>query len=492
MPSSGPASLLRPGETCWRIEPAEKLAVIVDADEYFRVARAAMLAARHRILLIGWDFDARIHLGLGNQDEAPDQLGDFILWLVRKRPELNVYLLRWDLGAIKTVFRGSTILTLARWMWHDRIHTKLDGAHPTGASHHQKIVVLDDRTAFCGGIDMTGERWDTRAHRDHDPQRVNPGGRPYKPWHDATTALEGQAAAALGELAEARWLAAGGKPLVSIPAGGSCWPATLRPQFEDVRVAIARSSPETPDREAVREVERLHLELIAAARHCIYAESQYFASRRVAEAIARRLAEPDGPEIVLVNPVSAQGWLEPVAMDTARARLHEALRRLDTTGTRFRLYHPFTAEGEAIYCHAKIMIVDDRVLRIGSSNLNNRSMRLDTECDVAIDAGAPAEAEELSARIRDTRDDLLAEHVGVPKEAVAEAIAREGSLIAAIEALRGPGRSLRPYEEPDLGAVEAWLADHEVLDPEGPEEMFEALSRRGLFRGRLRRLRRSR
>ncbi|ONG44682.1 phospholipase [Pseudoroseomonas deserti] len=486
-PPAASAALLRPGETCWRLEQAGRLAVIVDADEYFRIARAAMLAARHRIMLIGWDFDARITLGAGNQDAAPDQLGEFILWLVRNRPELNVYLLRWDLGAVKTLFRGSTIITLARWMWHDRIHTKLDGAHPTGASHHQKIVVLDDETAFCGGIDMTGERWDTRAHRDADPGRVSPAGQPYKPWHDATTALEGPAAAALGELAVDRWHAAGGRKVVPVPRGNSCWPAALTPQFEDVAVAIARSYPEMPERAPVREVERLHLELIAAARRCIYAESQYFASRRVAEAIARRLAEPDGPEIVLINPVSAQGWLEPVAMDTARARLHEALRRLDTTGQRFRLYHPVTASGEAIYCHAKIMIVDDRVLRIGSSNLNNRSMRLDTECDVAIDAGDPRQPA-LAARIRDIRDDLLAEHLGLTAAAVAEAIAAEGSLIGAIEALRGPGRSLRPYEEPDLGAVEAWLADHEVLDPEGPEEMFEALSKRGLFRGRLRRL----
>lgn len=484
----GSEPLLRPSDNCWRVEHAQRLSVIVDADEYFRIARAAMLAARHRILLIGWDFDARIHLGLGHQDEAPDQLGDFILWLVKNRPELNVYLLRWDLGAIKTVFRGSTILTLARWMWHSRIHTKLDGAHPAGASHHQKIVVLDDQTAFCGGIDMTGERWDTREHRDEDPQRINPAGKPYKPWHDATTALEGKAAAALGELAKDRWHAAGGKQLPPIPPGNSCWPKTLAPQFEDVQVAIARSYPEMPDRPPVREVEQLHLDLIASARRCIYAESQYFASRRIAEAISRRLRDPDGPEIVLINPVSAQGWLEPMAMDTARARLHEALRRLDTTGRRFRLYHPFTADGEAIYCHAKIMIVDDRILRIGSSNLNNRSMRLDTECDVAIEAG-DARRPDLSARILSTRDDLLAEHLGVPPQAVSEAVAKEGSLIGAIEALRGPGRSLRPYEEPDLNAVEAWLADHEVLDPEGPEEMFEALSKRGLFRGRLKGLR---
>ena len=66
--------------------------------------------------------------------------------------------------------------------------------------------------------------------------------------------------------------------------------------------------------------------------------------------------------------------------------------------------------------------------------------------------------------------------------AVRAAMAQNGSLIAAIEALRGEGRSLRPYEMPELSDVEKWLADNEVLDPEGPEEMFSPLSQRGLLR----------
>ena len=59
---------------------------------------------------------------------------------------------------------------------------------------------------------------------------------------------------------------------------------------------------------------------------------------------------------------------------------------------------------------------------------------------------------------------------------------KTGSLIAAIERLRGPGKTLKPYETPDLSSVEQWLAENEALDPEGPEEMFEPFSRRGLFR----------
>ncbi|WP_230481841.1 phospholipase D-like domain-containing protein [Sphingomonas sp. Leaf21] len=458
------------------------MAVIIDAEKYFRMARRAMLNARRQILLIGWDFDARIVL---DHDEAPGEtVGDFIYSLVERQPELEIYLLRWDTGAIKSLFRGRTLFTVLKWMTHKRIHTKLDGHHPIAASHHQKIVIIDDQFAFCGGIDMTSERWDTREHRDNDPGRTRPGGQPYKPWHDAISALEGPVTHALGELFRERWHLAGGKHMGPAIPGASCWPEGLEPDFVDQPVAIARTMPEMDDQPAVHENEALFLAQIACADRYVYIESQYFASRRVAEAMAKRLEEPDGPEFVIINPLTAQGWLEPIAMDTARARLIEALRRRDRHG-RLRMYHPFTAGGEAIYCHAKILIADDRVFRLGSSNLNNRSMRLDTECDVALEV-EPGSA--TGQRIAAIRDDLLAEHLGVSPAEVTTAVAEHGSLIQAVERLRGTeGRTLRPYEVPDLSSVEEWLADNEVLDPEGPDEMFESLTaRKGLFR-RLRR-----
>jgi phosphatidylserine/phosphatidylglycerophosphate/cardiolipin synthase-like enzyme len=121
------------------------------------------------------------------------------------------------------------------------------------------------------------------------------------------------------------------------------------------------------------------------------------------------------------------------------------------------------------------------VLRVGSSNMNNRSLRLDTECDVAIDATL-AGNEAARPAIRSIRDGLLAEHLDTTPEEVGRAFEESGSLVAAVERLRGGGRSLRPYEVPDLNGVERYLADHEVLDPEGPDEMFEAIGKRSLFR----------
>lgn len=459
-----------PDKARWRIERAERAAIIIDADDYFRLAREAMLNAQHLIMLVGWDFDARIRLAWEDAPEGvPAEVGEFINWLVKRRPGLQVYILRWDKGAMKTLFRGKTLWTLTKWRFlRKRIHLKLDSHHPIGASQHQKIVVIDDNLSFCGGIDMTDERWDTREHRDDDPHRTSPRGRPYKPWHDATTALEGPIARALGELCRTRWAIAGGAPITPPPPVQNRWPASLEPDFRDVDVAISRSQPEHEGQKSVREIEELYLALIARAKRTIYAESQYFASRRVAEAIALRLDEADGPEIVIVNPVTAQGWLEPIAMDTARARLFQALKHRDRHD-RLRMYHPHTKNGVPIYVHAKVLVIDDDLIRVGSSNFNNRSLRLDTECDVTI--------EHDGDRIAAIRDDLVAEHLAVEPAMVTAAIAEHG-LIGAIEHLRGEGKTLVPYEVPDLNAVEEWLADNEILDPEGPEAMFEAPSKR--------------
>ncbi|MFN4014694.1 MAG: phospholipase D-like domain-containing protein [Reyranella sp.] len=475
------------GARFWRREKATRAGLIVDAKAYFEICREAMLKAKQRIMLIGWDFDARIELTDERLPGEPRTVGDFMLWLVKRNPELEVFLLRWNVGALKAMARGTTIFTLMRWMAHPRIHTRLDSAVTLGASHHHKIVVIDDCVAFCGGIDMTSNRWDTPEHRDHDPRRVGPDGTPYAPWHDATTILEGPVAAALGELSRHRWRMAGGKEPAPVQGGGDCWPDGLDAGFRDISVAICRSRPEGDGEAPVREIEETYLALIARARRYIYAESQYFASRRIAEAIAHRLDEPEGPEIVLINPFKSHGWLEPVAMDTARARLYGALHRLDVYG-RLRIYHPYTEQGEPIYVHAKMTIVDDEVLHVGSSNMNNRSMRLDTECDVTIDAAHPGN-ERAVDQIRSLRDSLLAEHLGVPAEKVAATIEAKGSLIGAVEELRGDGRSLRPYEILDLEEVEKWLADNQVLDPEGPEEVFEAMTNGGLLRGLRRRLR---
>lgn len=483
------SSLLRPSDTCWRTGKADDFSIIVDADDYFAAARAAMKQAKKSIFLVGWDFDAAITLGHPDEnDEAPPRVGDFLLWLAQQNPELEIRLLLWNPGHFAAWKKLSNIPYLLRWKWHRQISVLLDGNHPIGSSHHQKILVIDDSLAFCGGIDVTLDRWDTREHRDDDPHRKRPDGTPYPPWHDISSVCTGEAARALGELCRMRWELAGGTaPPMVAPRDDITLPERHF-SFGSVELGISRSSPAHQDREAITEIEHLYLAMIEGARDIIYAESQYFASRVVAQALARRLEEEDGPEIVLINPHEADNWLGQVAMDTARARLYESMHLHDRHG-RFRLYHPVTAGGTPIYVHSKIMIVDDTAMRVGSSNFNNRSMRFDNECDVALEAAQDSTGA-LSRRLVELRHDLLAEHLGVKPEQMTAAIEQHGSYIAAIEALRTPrgeGRhTLIPYETPEIPDLAAWLADNEILDPNGPDAILEPIERRGLFRGFLR------
>jgi phosphatidylserine/phosphatidylglycerophosphate/cardiolipin synthase-like enzyme len=473
----------------WRYARATKAHVVIDAADYFSLMHEAMLDARQRIMLIGWDFDSRIRLGDGRRwwnlprkGKYPARLGAFMVWLVNRSEKLEVRMLKWNFGALRYLFRGSMMIDMLRWWMNPAIDFKLDGAHPLGCSHHQKIAVIDDRFAVCGGIDMTSDRWDTRAHKHEDPGRRQPNGKPYGPWHDVTMMMEGDVARALGELGRRRWRQAGGKPMKPCaPQEESAWPDRLDAEFKNVEIGIARTRAAFRDISEVREIEALFVEQIARARRFIYAESQYFASRRIAEAIALKLSEPNPPEIVLINPFSAEGWLEQAAMDSARVRLIRAIGEKDP-GNRFRIYVPYNDGGDPIYVHAKLMIVDDEILRVGSANMNNRSMGLDTEADVFIDAARPGNAHAVPT-ITGLRHALLAEHSGIPEAEVPTLLEKHGSMIAMIEAAAKTGKHLEPFVLRPLTDAEKALADGAVLDPERPGEIFEPIGRkRGLFR----------
>src|SRR5690242_7921151 len=216
MSAVGDDRLLAPGETCWRIERADQFAYIIDGADYFRHVKAAMLRAHHRIILAGWDFDARTTFERGAKTlPGPNQLGAFLYWMLRKRPDLEIYVLKSNLRllpAFDGIWFGVTPVALLNQISSKRMHLAIDGARPIGAVHHQKIVVIDDAVAFCGGVDLTLDRWDTRAHQ-HDSRGRRTMGRRYGPRHEVAAAVDGAAARALGEQARARWLTATGQSL---------------------------------------------------------------------------------------------------------------------------------------------------------------------------------------------------------------------------------------------------------------------------------------
>ena len=456
--------VLIPGKTCWRVERADQFACIIDAADYFMHVKAAMLRARYRIMLVGWDFDAWMTFERGAKMlPGPNQLSAFLYWLLWKRSNLEIYLLRSNLRllpAFGSFWGGVTPVALVNQITSRRMHFAVDGVHPTGSVHHQKIVVIDDDMAFCGGIDLTSDRWDNRAH-GHESQRRRTLNRSYGPRHDVAAAVDGAAARALGEQALARWRIATGQSLAPVDAKQTTWSSELEPTLRNVDVGITRTLPEFDDRPEVREVEALNLAAIAAARHTIYLENQYLAARRLVDALAARLSEAEGPEIVIVTARRGNNPLERNAMDSARHRLIQVLWKADEHH-RLGIYWPVTDGGAPIYVHSKVLVVDDRLLRIGSSNLNNRSLGFDSECDIAIEA----DSDDVRRQIISVRDDLVSEHLGVSIADFEKAMRQRPSLLKAIEALCGDGRSLRPFTESTVADEAGPLAESDLVDPD--------------------------
>lgn len=476
----------------WRFARASRACVVIDADDYFELVQEAMLRTRERIMLVGWDFDTRVRMTGGRRwwqgkrkTHYPARFGAFIAWLARRRDfRLRVFVLRWNFGALKFLVRGTMALDLLRWAFNPAIRYRLDAAHPFGASQHQKLVVLDDRLAACGGIDMTCERWDTSEHRDADPRRrYGLLRRLAPPWHDLAMLVEGEAAAALGEVARERWARSGGGALPPCAATTTTpWPPRLAAEFENIEIGIARTNAGWRDCPPLREVEALFLAHIARARRFIYIETQYFAGRRIAEAIAQRLIEPSPPEIILITAARAVTALQRLAMDSARQRLFAALAAVDHAG-RFRTYVPMTAGGEPIYVHSKLMIVDDEILRVGSANCNNRSMGLDSECDIFIDTSRPGNGGAGRA-IRRLRTRLIAEHVGANPGKIAAQLAAGATMADVIAAADQSGKHLAPFRTGKLARWRQAVADGGWLDPDRPAQVLaSSATRLGLFAG---------
>jgi phosphatidylserine/phosphatidylglycerophosphate/cardiolipin synthase-like enzyme/uncharacterized membrane protein YdjX (TVP38/TMEM64 family) len=461
--------ILKPGYNCWRVAHARRVAFLIDAADYFRAFREAAARTRHSLLMVGWDIDSRVRL-VRDADPGvlPNTLGEFLNGLVSRAGGPHAYVLTWDFAMLYALDREWLPIYKLDWRTHRRLHFRMDGKHPPGGSHHQKIVVVDDALAFVGGLDLTKARWDTPEHRPDDTRRIEvPGTPPYRPFHDVMMLVEGEVAAALGELVRLRWERATGRharPRVDLPA--DVWPPGVVVELEDVPVAIARTTPAYDGEPEVREVELLYRDAIRAARRSIYIENQFFTATGIADALAVRLAERDGPEVVLVLALRTDGWLSQQTMDVLRGRLIRRLREADRYG-RLRFYYPDVPglNGQCVNVHSKVLVIDDEFVRVGSANLNNRSMGIDTECDLAFESGGE---ERLRRGVAALRHRLLAEHLGTRPEEVGRAMAREGSLIAAIEALRGGPRTLRELEPPAPEQASSWLPNPELLDPERP------------------------
>lgn len=467
--------ILQCGRNCWRIETASRFAMLVDADAYFRAVRSAILGAQHSIFILAWDIDSRMRLvPEGANDGYPEELGDFLHAVVSARSGLHAYVLNWDFAMLYAMEREWLPHLKLGWRTHKRLMFRMDGEHPVGASHHQKVIVVDDALAFVGGLDLTRSRWDTSVHRKDEPLRCDSDGKTYPPFHDVQAAVDGAAARALGELCRIRWRRATGRPPRS--ACGTFpdrWPHWLKPDLTNIEVGISRTEPAYAGQVSVEEVRQLHLDAIAAARTHLFFENQYFTSGLIAQALAERLSETSGPEVLVISPLNQSGWLEDSTMGVLRARLQRRLRLADQYG-RYRLMCPVLPrqDHDCLNVHSKVFIQDNQLFSVGSANLSNRSMAFDTECNLSVEASSTFIAEGI-ARLRSR---LLAEHLDQPLEQVIQLTNQHQSLLTCIDALACRERrleSFEPFAAPELDAI---LPQQALFDPERPIDAEQFLA----------------
>ncbi len=487
--------LLQPGATCWRVERADRLGLFIDMDDYFIAAREAMKAAQRSIHLLNWAFEPQTLFEPDANGDGPDEdrFGPFLRDLAFAKPHVDVRVLCWR-SALPIAASQNFFPHKARKCFrHSPVKFRLDGSVPIGASHHQKVLIVDDRLAFCGGGDIGPDRWDTVCHLDDDPRRQKSPhlGEDYESRHELMGLVDGAAALALSDLFRERWKRATREslspqeeppPSRDLPPTPDTWPQRVPVAARDVTVGLARTMPKWRRYPEIRENERLHLASIQSAERLIYMENQYFTSPVVAEALASRLAEPDGPEVILISTLHSPSYFDRATMDKTRQRFFEQLKAADKAD-KFRFYCPVTEQGRFIIVHAKLTIIDDRLLRIGSANMNNRSTGYDTECDLVIEAdGGPDDAATARA-IAAYRTELLSHWLHRERQDVEQAISREprlGSVIAKLD------RADRPYLQPlkpvRVGPLEGLIAFAHIGDPVGASDAWRPWARQTALR----------
>lgn len=478
----GNRRILEPGRNCWKVESADKISFIVDASAYFHALRESLKLARKSVCICGWDIDSRMSLLRRDpRDGFPVRLGEVLNTLARRHQDIRIDILIWDFFRFMGMDREWFPQFKLGLNTPSNMHFHLDDFHPLGASHHHKLVVVDDALAFAGGLDLTTKRWDTTEHHPDDRRRKIPEGDPYRPHHDVQMMVSGRPARRLGEYFRERWKLSTGEDISQDVASeaetGDNWPPAIDPAVRGCPVGIARTRPPYKGLDGIFEIEELYLDSMEQAEHWIYIENQYLTSQKIARALAGCLRKAHGPEVIIVLPHTTEGWLSQYTMDALRSRTIGMLRDADGQG-RLGMYYPFQ-EGlqgdETIKVHSKLMIVDDRFVRIGSANLNNRSMGFDTECDLAMEADGRAVDQNMA--IRQLRNRLLGEHLGVPETAVDRTLRQSGSLLQAIRELQGNARTLKRLENPSPGAAGFVLEGQELFDPERPVDPELFISR---------------
>lgn len=361
--------------------------ILVDGAEALPQIANALRAARSHVHIAGWYFSPDFAL---RRERKPLVLRNLLAELAER---VDVRILVWA-GAPLPLFRPSR--REVRRMRNalvagTRIECELDARERPLHCHHEKTIVIDDRVAFVGGIDLTteaGDRYDLSNH----PARATVG------WHDAAARLEGPAVADVAEHFRMRWHEVTGKTL---PPVTPCEPAG------EVELQVVRTVPEKIYEAVPRgdfRIAESYVRAFRQARRYIYVENQFLWSPEIAYVLRDKLTHPptDDFRVVFVLPSKPNS-----GRDDTRGVLAELIEADDDNGRLLActLYARSGQLIDPIYVHAKIAIVDDAWSTIGSANLNEHSLFNDTEMNVV------AHDPELARR---TRLRLWAEHLELP------------------------------------------------------------------------------
>jgi phospholipase D1/2 len=470
--------ILEPGHTCEQIVAVERSGVLVDARDYYLAVHAALLRAERYVLIAGWQFDSGVPLLRGAdaaQAPGPVRLLELIEHTVRAKPQLEVFLLAWDYSVVFALEREWMQQLKFGWLTDPRIHFVFDDQHPLGASHHQKLVIVDETIAFAGGIDLCDARWDDRRHVADHPDRVTVRGQPQKPYHDMMAYCTGAAVGQLSRLFCLRWQRATSEPLALpsvAPGTPPPMPRALPIACRELAISLTFGEHPGSGTPQVDQILRLHERAIAAAQHLIYIETQYFTSHAVHDALCQRMqrAGGGGLQIVIVMPFGADTPKENFALGDAQRRVLSSLcatAREHDHDIRIMYSADATpdADGQPVptFIHSKLLAVDDRLLTVGSANATNRSMRVDSELNVVWEcAGEDAAGARSIAAVRGS---LLCEHAGIEHD---PELAKIDGLCARLDGLIGKTKlQRREIEESPAGIARAPMLER-AFDPDAP------------------------
>lgn len=488
-------SILKPGSNCMDIYASNETGLLVDACDYYRAFYHTARKARRYILLAGWQFDSEVRLLRGEEERAAAddvRFLNFMEALCERTPELEIYILAWDFSAVFSLEREWFQDIIFNWSTNERMHFRFDNVHAVGATHHQKLVIVDGRIAFVGGMDICSSRWDDRYHLNENRERVDIDGTAYGSYHDIQSYHTGPVVKVLLDLFVQRWLNSGGDALKFPTTDGQITLDTSQAiPLPAHQVAVSRTQASLPQarQKQIHEIRRLFIDAIMSAEKLIYLENQYFSSHAIYWALIARMTTPDRPrlQIIMILP-DRLPFTEELFLGLPQVKMLRSLQQVaEKTGHVLSVYSTaLVDEGrrKMTFIHSKLLLVDDRFLTVGSANATNRSMGLDTELNVSWEATDPAAQTELVAAIRGVRASLLAEHAGLHGRGEEQRFEQVEDLTRHLECLADDheARLCRYQPDPSLqdsGWSEALEPIARVVDPEKPvdgEYIFESLA----------------